>query len=448
LVGAALSIGVFVTGALLIDYRAALFLIVTLLGLSVLLRPLMLRTKRFSKQLSAVLVDYGREVTEATRMARDIRVFHAEAAIGDELTKKSFEVSQLRQRSNFISGVTAPAYRYIGMLLVVAGLGASASLPAMDVTEFGAIALLLLRSMSAGSSVQNAYQSFLDSAPYLDNLEEMRRTYQERATVDGSVPLESVHRLELDRLRFSYDGETDALASLSATFHVGEIIGIVGRSGSGKSTLSQLIMRLREPTSGAIRANGMDASEYTLRSWYRHVSLVPQDPRLLHTTVAENIAFLDPSITREQVVEAAKAAGIHEVVETLDAGYDTLIGPAFRDLSGGQIQRIGIARALARGTQVLVLDEPTSALDVHSEEVIQTTLEQLRGKVLVLIIAHRLSTLGICDRIMVMEHGTVETIGSLQEVSERSEFFRRALDLGTLEIADPADTELTPRDDR
>jgi ABC-type multidrug transport system fused ATPase/permease subunit len=187
-----------------------------------------------------------------------------------------------------------------------------------------------------------------------------------------------------------------------------------------------------------VSVNGIDARDYTLASWYRHVSLVPQDPRLLHETVADNIAFLDPSISRERVVEAAEAAGVHEVIETLDAGYDTMIGSAFRDLSGGQIQRIGIARALARRPQVLVLDEPTSALDVHSEEVIQASLESLRGKVLVLIIAHRLSTLSICDRIIVLQQGKVETAGSLADVSVRSKFFRSALDAGTLDVGDTA----------
>jgi ABC-type multidrug transport system fused ATPase/permease subunit len=164
------------------------------------------------------------------------------------------------------------------------------------------------------------------------------------------------------------------------------------------------------------------------------VSLVPQDPRLFHATVAANIALLDRKIDREQIIEAAKAAGIHDVIQTLDKGYDTRVGPAFRDLSGGQIQRVGIARALARGAHILVLDEPTSALDVHSEAVIQSTLEQLRNRALVIIIAHRLSTLSICDRIMVMRDGAVETLGTLAEAAEQSEFFRRALEAGTLEI--------------
>jgi ABC-type multidrug transport system fused ATPase/permease subunit len=221
---------------------------------------------------------------------------------------------------------------------------------------------------------------------------------------------------------------------VSAQFHVGEIIGIVGPSGGGKSTLSQLLLRLREPTSGAIRIDGESARDFKLSSWYRNVSLVAQDPRLFHATVAANIALLDRKVTRDQIIDAAKAAGIHDVIESLDNGYDTRVGPAFRDLSGGQIQRIGIARALARGARILVLDEPTSALDVHSEAVIQTTLEQLKGRALVIIIAHRLSTISICDRIMVLRNGSVETLGTLAEAAEQSDFFSRALEAGTLEI--------------
>jgi ABC-type multidrug transport system fused ATPase/permease subunit len=320
------------------------------------------------------------------------------------------------------------------MLLVVVALAAAQGLRSVDITAFGAIALLVLRSLSYGQQLQNAYQSLIDCTPYIEKLEEMRADFVRHETRDGTITLESVHRLDLEQVRFSYDGEVDALAGVSASFTVGEMVGIVGPSGGGKSTLSQMILRLREPTEGAVYVNRMPAGEYTLASWYRHVSLVPQDPRLLHASISDNIAFLDPAIDRAQVVAAAKAAGLHDVIEALDDGYETMVGPAFRDLSGGQIQRIGIARALARGAQILVLDEPTSALDVHSEQVIQETLESLRGKVLVMIIAHRLSTLSICDRIVVLQSGRIETMGSLSEVSERSEFFRRALDAGTLEI--------------
>ncbi len=429
-----LTILIFLAGALIINAPAALVLIATLALLSLTLRPVIKRTRRYSQALSSMLLEYGREVTETTRMARDARVFHAIDPLGQHLTGMSHRVAAVRRRAAFVNGASSPIYQYLGLLLIVGALGVAQGIHSVNLTQFGAIALLMLRSMSFGQQLQSSYQGFVDCMPYVEKLEAVRVEYQAHQTRDGHVSLEAVHGLELDHVRFSYDGRVDALKDVSASFPLGEIVGIVGPSGSGKSTLSQLILRLREPTGGRVIVNDTAASDYTFASWYRHVSLVPQDPRLLHATVAENIAFLDPRIGHEEVVAAAKAAGVHEVIESLQQGYDTMIGPAFRDLSGGQIQRVGIARALARGAQVLVLDEPTSALDVHSEGVIQATLETLRGTVLVMIIAHRLSTLSICDRILVLQGGEVETIGTLSEVSERSEFFRRALDAGTLEI--------------
>jgi ATP-binding cassette subfamily B protein len=441
-----LTILIFTIGAIFVDYRAALLLIVTVTSLSLVLRPLMNRTKRYSKLLSQNTIAYGREVTETTRMARDVRVFWAITPIAKRMTSVSRRLAKLRQRAAFINGITSPAYQYLGMLLVVVALAAVQGVHGVDLAKFGSIALILLRSMSFGQQLQGSYQNILANMPYVEQLESARAVYQSHATPDGSVGLEAVHELELKNVSYSYDGETDALSDVSVSFRRGEIVGVVGPSGSGKSTLSQLILRLREPTGGQIVVNRTPVGEYTLASWYRHVSLVPQDPRLLHATVSENIAFLDDTIGREQVVAAAQAANVHDVIGELEKGYDTLIGPAFRDLSGGQIQRIGIARALARGAQVLVLDEPTSALDVHSEAVIQTTLEGLRGSAMVLIIAHRLSTLSICDRILVLHEGRVETLGALSEVSHRSDFFRRALDAGTLEVGG-ADNPATGSDE-
>jgi ABC-type multidrug transport system fused ATPase/permease subunit len=444
---AGLTIAIFVAGAILIDYRAALLLLATLVVISVLLRPIMGRSRGYSKQLRSMTIDYAEEVTETTRMARDVRVFYAIDRVGKRIGDVSRQIAKVRQKAAFVSSTTAPAYQYIGLLMIVAALGVAQSIHGLDVAKFGVIALLLLRSMTFGQQLQNARQSFVSSMPYLEQLEQTRAGYEANTTRDGTVTLEGVERLDLDGVSYSYDGETDALSDVTVSFGIGEVVGIVGPSGSGKSTLSQLILRLREPTSGRILADATSATEFTLASWYRHVSLVPQDPRLLHATVSENIAFLDDTITQDMVVTAARAANVHEVILTLENGYDTLIGPAFRDLSGGEIQRIGIARALARGAKVLVLDEPTSALDVHSEAIIQTTLETLRGYATVLIIAHRLSTLSICDRILVLRDGRVETLGTLADVSVQSAFFSRALDAGTLEVGAADRPAAGPRDD-
>lgn len=166
----------------------------------------------------------------------------------------------------------------------------------------------------------------------------------------------------------------------------------------------------RRPTAGEVRFDGTVVDEFTDASWASAVTLVPQDTRLIHGTVAGNIAFLR-DIAPEVLEQAARDAGIHDAILELPDGYATEIGPATRNLSGGQIQRIGIARALAGDPSVLVLDEPTSALDTQSEQVIQETLERLHGRMLVVIIAHRLTTLSICDRVLVMDRGRLQAEG-------------------------------------
>jgi ABC-type multidrug transport system fused ATPase/permease subunit len=429
-----LSLTVYVAWALLVDYRAALLILGSVAFLAFVLRPLMRRVKKYSQALSGVMMDYNRDVTEATRMVRDLRVFDAFGPLADELTSSSRRLTRLRQRTAFVNSIVSTIYQYLGILIVLALLAVAQEIPGVSIVKLGIIALLLMRSMSYGQGLQGAYQNVIDGVPYLDRLEALRASYRAKRTHDGARVLETVDMLELDDVRYSYDGDSEAVAGVSARFHVGEVVGIVGPSGGGKSTLSQLLLRLREPTGGQIRVDGERAGDFKLSSWYRHVSLVPQDPRLFHATVAENIALLNPRLGRDEVMDAAKAAGVHDVIEALEDGYDTRVGPAFRDLSGGQIQRIGIARALARRPQILVLDEPTSALDVHSEAVIQSTLESLRGRTLVVIIAHRLSTLSICDRIMVLRDGKVEILGTLADAAEQSDFFRRALEAGTLEI--------------
>jgi ABC-type multidrug transport system fused ATPase/permease subunit len=433
-VNAGLTMAVLLCSAFLLDVRAALVAIATVVGLSLVLRPWILRTRLYARTWSTMSVQYNQDLTEATRVARDVRVYWAHDAIAQELHRQSEKMAIARRHSAFYSGAMSPVYQYLGMLLIVVALACANHLFSIDVAVIGGVALLLVRCLAYGQQMQSSLQTIADSTPYLDHLDAMRETYVSHRQVDGTMQLEGVKTLRFEDVTFSYDGEVDALSHVTTTFDRGEIIGIVGPSGSGKSTLTQLVLRLRDPSAGRILADGIDASELTLASWYRHVSLVPQDPRLLHGTIFDNIAFFDPQIGEDVVERAARAAGIHDVIIGLHDGYNTTVGPAFRDLSGGQIQRIGIARALARGADVLVLDEPTSALDVHSEAKIQAALASLRDSALVIVIAHRLSTLSICDRILVLNNGAIETIGTLEAVSQSSDFFRRAMDAGTLDI--------------
>src|SRR5262249_26115518 len=151
-----------------------------------------------------------------------------------------------------------------------------------------------------------AHQTVLEYMPYVDSLDELDVHYERHTTRDGTIALEAIHTVDLDDLTYCYEGDHPAVDSISVRLRCGEIVGLVGRSGSGKSTLSQLLLRLREPTRGSILVNGTPAEEYTLSSWYRNVSLVPQDSRLMHGSVAENITFFDPSIGHDEVEAAAR----------------------------------------------------------------------------------------------------------------------------------------------
>jgi ABC-type multidrug transport system fused ATPase/permease subunit len=191
---------------------------------------------------------------------------------------------------------------------------------------------------------------------------------------------------------------------------------VAGPSGAGKSTLVQVLLRLRAPTEGSYLVDGRPAADYRAGDWAREVSLVPQEPKLIEGTVADNIRFLRTGITDQQVATASGLAGLDRDLAVWPDGVDRLVGPRHLALSGGQRQRVAIARALAGAPSLLVLDEPTSALDVECERVIQDTLAGLKGLVTVVVIAHRLTTLQRCDRILLLRDGRVEACGSPGDV--------------------------------
>ena len=194
------------------------------------------------------------------------------------------------------------------------------------------------------------------------------------------------------------------------------MIGLVGHTGAGKSTLINLVCRFFDVAEGSILADGIDIRSYKVEQYRRNVGIVLQDPFLFYGTIAENISYGLPNATREQIINAAKAAKAHEFILQLADGYDSLVGERGQSLSGGERQRISIARALLIDPRILILDEATSALDSTTERQIQEALQNLvRGRTTIAI-AHRLSTLRQANRIMVIERGRLVEIGTHEEL--------------------------------
>jgi len=237
------------------------------------------------------------------------------------------------------------------------------------------------------------------------------------------VPLEAVG------IGFAYTADREALADVTFRLEPGEAIGVIGPSGAGKSTLAQLLLGLRPPTSGMITVGGTPLQDVDRRWWSTRVAFVAQDAQLFTGSVAENIRFFRDGITEAELRTAAAQANVLRDIEALPHGFDTHLGERGSQLSGGQRQRLSIARALVGLPDLLILDEPTSALDAQSESLIRSTLAGLHGRLSVVIIAHRMSTLDVCDRIMVIEHGRMTALDTPTALRSDSEFYNNALSL-------------------
>ncbi|MGB6104706.1 MAG: ABC transporter ATP-binding protein/permease [Pusillimonas sp.] len=231
---------------------------------------------------------------------------------------------------------------------------------------------------------------------------------QEVADRPGARNLKTAQAsIAFDHVDFGYEGKRQILFDVSLSIPAGKTLAVVGASGAGKSTLSRLLFRFYDVTAGAISINGIDTRDLTQASLRRHIGIVPQDTVLFNDSILYNIAYGNPLATQDEIIQAARAASIHDFIMGLPDGYQTQVGERGLKLSGGEKQRVAIARTLLKDPPILILDEATSALDTRTERSIQDELSQIAKERTTLIIAHRLSTIVDADEIVVLDHGKV-----------------------------------------
>jgi ATP-binding cassette subfamily B protein len=233
----------------------------------------------------------------------------------------------------------------------------------------------------------------------------------------GAPPLHVAGgRIEFRDVHFAYDPKRAILKGVDLAVEPGQTLAIVGPSGSGKSTIGRLLFRFYDVSAGAVLIDGQDIRDVSQNSLHNAIGVVPQDTVLFNDTIYYNIAYGRDAATRAEIEQAAKAAQIHDFVQSLPNGYDTMVGERGLKLSGGEKQRVGIARSLLKNPPILLLDEATSALDTQTEHEIQESLIQMGQGRTVMIIAHRLSTVVHADRIVVLEQGQIVESGSHDEL--------------------------------
>lgn len=408
---ALLNFAALVLAALLVQPLAAAVVVVVAGLLLVALYPLSRYSRRQSSAGVRAHLRYAAFVSEAVRLAQEFLVFGVTAPVREIAEVHATETVVPYRRGRFISKLMPGLYQAVAACVAIGGLAVVTARAGADVGAVGAVVILLLRASSYSQTAQSSYHSMNELLPHaelvLTKLERMRAGRREPAF----VPMEHFESLVLEGVKFRYETrDSDTLTGVSLRVDRGDALAVVGPSGAGKTTLLEILLRLRKPSGGTYEVNGLPASTYSERSWAKTVAYVPQVPQLMVGTVAQNIGFHRGEIDLAAVKVAARLAQVHDEIEALPDGYDTMLGPRHSGVSVGQRQRLGIARALAGRPEVLILDEPTSALDPLSEERFKNALAGLVETMTIILVTHRESTTTMCRRIVRMREGKLEVV--------------------------------------
>jgi len=350
---------------------------------------------------------FGAETREADRYDRAMEGYETAAL------KTSYSLAFLNFGQSFLitSGLV--------IVMVMAALGVqNGTLTVGDFVMVNAYMIQITMPLNfLGTVYREIRQSLIDMGEMFDLLEQP----QEVTDRPGAKELEVTGgEVVLDDIVFSYDAARPILKGVSIRVPAGRTVAIVGPSGSGKSTIGRLLFRFYDVASGSLRIDGQDIRDVTQDSLHAQIGVVPQDTVLFNDTIRYNIAYGRPEASFEEIVAAAKAAKIHEFIEGLPDGYETTVGERGLKLSGGEKQRVGIARTLLKNPPILLLDEATSALDTETELGIQSELKAMGEGRTVITIAHRLSTIADSDTIVVLENGEIVEQGTHDELLSRA----------------------------
>ncbi len=346
-------------------------------------------------------------ILESVYGIRDIQIFRGAEKKMNDVMKQNDRVNRtahgLTLHRQTVSALPN-FFVYLARILIIAAAGWLAQ--KTDVSPVGTIIV----SFTAAASFSSTFSLTFVVSHLLEAFAAAERLFiiedSRPVTEEGKAVLEdSVSQLNFEDVTFAYSTGPVILDHVSFSARTGETIGIIGESGEGKSTIMRILLRFYDPVSGVVKLNGTDTRTLTFRSLHSHIAALEQETYLFDASIRENIALADPSASFERIREAARKAGIAEFIESLPEGYETPMGQMGSRLSGGEKQRIGIARVLLADPEVIIMDEPTSSLDVlHEKELLETLRINSENRILI-IISHRMSTLTDCTRILKLENG-------------------------------------------
>ncbi|TYA45225.1 thiol reductant ABC exporter subunit CydC [Aggregatibacter actinomycetemcomitans] len=344
---------------------------------------------------------------DSIRGMKEIQLFGNEQKRLQEIHQRSEKIDQaflkIKQQEGNVRSFTEITVSFFNIVILLVGL----TLFAYDKIDFVGLLVAVILLMSGYGPVialSNLSSNLLQTLASGERVLALLAEQPELKDVENGVNITDVQQIKVENVSFAYAQE-QILSGVNLHINKGEILGIHGRSGSGKSTLLKLIMRFYDPQQGSIRINDTDLKYINTVNLRDNIAYITQQTYIFNETIYENIFLANRNATKEQVIEAAKKASIHEFIMSLSEGYDTKITEMGNNLSDGEKQRIGIARAFLHNAPIILLDEPTSNLDSLNEAMILQSLLNVKAEKLIILVSHRASTMAICDQVIPIANG-------------------------------------------
>ena len=344
---------------------------------------------------------------DSVRGMKEIQLFGYAKQRLDEIQQRSQKIDtafeRIKDQEAKVRVYTEVAVSVFNIIMLFTGL-ILFSLDKIDFSAFLIGVILLMSSYGPVIALSNLSSNLLQTLASGERVLSLLAEEPELKDVESAVDLKEVSRIDVENVSFAY-GEEQILSDVSLSVKKGEILGIHGRSGSGKSTLLKLLMRFYDPKSGSIKINGETLPNINTRSLRDNMAYITQQPYIFNETIEENIRLARRDAKLEEIMEAAKKASIHDFILSLPEGYQTKMTELGGNLSDGEKQRIGIARAFLHNAPIILLDEPTSNLDSLNEAMILKSLLNVKAEKLIILVSHRQSTMAICDQVIGIENG-------------------------------------------
>lgn len=331
--------------------------------------------------------------------------------------------------------VLQPITEILVVVLIIISVIYGLEVSKIDIPTLVAFLYSIQRLGTEAQAVMNSRNGITASLPsfnQIDSLSDEAISFQERK---GGNPIDSLRdSIKIKNLEFGYNPKVKILDGISIEIPQGSMIGIVGPSGSGKSSLIDLLLGFNKPDKGEIIIDDVKLNNIEISSWRELIGYIPQQPFLFNMSIKDNMLWSNNNASDEEIYNACKLANAHEFIISLEDGYNTIVGERGAKLSGGQAQRICLARALVKKPDILILDEATSSLDSNSEKLIQKSIEILSGKITIISIAHRLSTIKSADNIFYLKSGKIIESGNFEQLmkNKNGDFYKSATDQGII----------------